>query len=287
MLQAGQKKPLTSYLVNMDIRPVIFFDSGIGCLPYADFFHKRNPYEKLLCIADRANFPYGTKSKEFLKETLLSLFKKLINLYNPKIIAIACNSASVSALTDLREAFVQLHIIGTVPAIKPAVLESKKHCVAVLGTQRTISDPYIAELAAKYDPDTKIISIAAQELVEFAEYHWMEADKEKKLSAIKPWVNKAIEKGADALVLACTHFLLLKEEFHEAAADKMMIFDSVEGISRRVEFILDEHKAHLRSNLMEEQKILFKINGDSFKKKLIDQSWLKLASHFGALPEMI
>ena len=267
----------------MDNRPVIFHDSGIGCLPYADFFHSRNPCEKLICVADRANFPYGEKSKEYLIDALLYIVNKLIRLYDPKIIAIACNSAAVSALDVLRKSFPELPIVGTVPAIKPAIQASKKRSIGVLGTQRTISDPYISELAAKYGPVVKIIGITAPELVEFAEYCWMDADSEKRLSVIKPWVNKAIEEGADALVLACTHFLLLKEEFQKAAAGNMMIFDSVEGICNRIEFLLDEGEGRLRTNLTEKQGILFKITGEG----ALDRSWEKLAGHFGVLPELI
>jgi glutamate racemase len=117
----------------MDNRPVIFLDSGIGSLPYAAYFHTRNPWEKLICVGDRANFPYGPKSKETLIDLVLSLAGKLIALYDPKIFAVVCNTASISCLSALRETF-PLPIVGTVPAVKPAVLASKKRRIGVLGT---------------------------------------------------------------------------------------------------------------------------------------------------------
>ena len=266
----------------MDNRPVLFLDSGIGCLPYASFFHSRNPAETLICVADRANFPYGQKTKEYLIDALSSLTEKSISLFNPKIMAIACNTASVSALSALREKFPALHIVGTVPAIKPAVLASKKRRIGVLGTKRTIDDPYIMELAAKHGPDCEVIGEAAPELVEFAEHCWADASKEERLSAVKPWTEKLADKGADAVVLACTHFLLLKEEFQNCGLD-LMIFDSVEGICHRVEFFLDADNGCLRSGKNTKEKIILKITGE----RKLEPYWEKMASCFGVIPEIL
>ena len=266
----------------MDNRPVIFLDSGIGCLPYAHYFHSHNPGEKLICVADRKNFPYGQKTKEFIIEALLSLMKKLTALYNPKILVIACNAASVSALAALRENYPGLPIVGTVPAVKPAVMASKKRRVGVLGTARTIADPYIAELAAKHGPDCVILSEAAPSLVQFAENEWVNSSKAEIIAAVKPWTDKFINDGADAIVLACTHFLLLKEEF-VIAGPGLLIFDSVEGIGRRVEFFLDSGNGKLRSENKKEQNMLLKITGEDDP----EPHWEKKAARFGIVPEKL
>ena len=262
------------------MRPILFLDSGIGSLPYGIFFHSRNPGERLICAADRANFPYGPKSRETLMELLSSLTEKLISLYDPKILGIVCNTATVSALAVLRERFPDIPIVGTVPAIKPAVLASKKRCIGVLGTQRTIDDPYITELALQYGPDCAITGEAAPDLVEFVEHHWADADTEERLEAVKPWVKRILSKGADALVLACTHFLLLKDEFQSAGGSELRIFDSVEGISRRVESLLDSRG--LRSP-GEEQPLFLAVTGEG----TLEGYWEKLAAHFKIALERI
>ena len=273
----------------MDNRPVIFHDSGIGCLPYALFFHSRNPGEDLICVADRENFPYGQKTKEYLVDALTSLTEKFISLYNPKIYAIVCNSAAVSALPALRERFPGLPIVGTVPAIKPAAEASKTRCIGVLGTQRTISDHYIEELRIKFAPDTTIVGIAAPELPEFIEHRWLDADEAERLDTVKPYIAEIISKGADTLVLACTHFVLLKDEFRCAAAlhgskeNELMIFDSVEGISRRVEFLLDENDSRLRSSSGGGKQVPLKITGDGEP----DTAWKNIAAHFGVAAEKL
>jgi glutamate racemase len=262
----------------MNRRPVLFLDSGIGSLPYGAFFHKANKDEKLICAADRAHFPYGPRPREELVELLTSLTKKLIDCCNPKILALACNTATVSALPALREQFPSLPIIGTVPAVKPAVQASVKRRVGVLGTQRTIEDPCIAELAARYGPDCEIIGIAAPALVEFAERRYALAGPAERLEAVKPWVEKFRTAGADAVVLGCTHFLLMLDEFKAAAVGAMEVYDSVEGVIRRVESFLEAREGELRVPAEGgRSRPLLAVTGDT----PLEPYWAELAGVFG------
>ena len=264
----------------MDERPVAFLDSGIGGIPYAHFFHTRNKSEKIVYAADRANFPYGPRSKENVIELALSLVKRLVLKYDPRLLAIACNAISVSALKAIRDEFQGLPVVGTVPAIKPAVEHSRKRCIAVIGTQRAIEDPYIAELAAEYGPDCVILGESAPDLVEFVEHRWIDASPEERFLAAKLWVDKFREKGADSLVLACTHFLLLKEEFLGAAQNNFGIFDSLEGVTARVESILYEGKKEPgRRGSAEFPAVnpLMIISGDG----PAESHWEQLCRHFG------
>ena len=260
----------------MDERPVVFLDSGVGGIPYAVFFHSRNRRERLIYVADRENFPYGPKSRETVIELALSLIKKLVDFCGPKIVTVACNSISVSALETLRKEFPGLPFVGTVPAIKPAVRKSQKRRIGVLGTRRAVEDPYIAELAAQFGPDCEIAGEAAPELVEFVERRWISSDRDERLLAVKPWMEKFREKGVDAIVLACTHFLLLKEEFLTSAGNDIQVFDSVEGVTRRIETILDEEG--LRSGLSEETPVPGVIVTGGAP---LEFHWEKLCQRFG------
>jgi glutamate racemase len=267
---------LIKWMIKMDNRPVLFIDSGLGGIPYAHFFHSHNRSEKLIYVADRENFPYGPKPKEKLVELLVSLVTNLVSIHNPQILVVACNTASVSALSALRGKFPALPIIGTVPAIKSAVLSSKKRIIGVLGTQRTLEDPYIADLAAQYGPDCVILKEAAPDLVDFVEHNWLAADNAERLNAVIPWVEKFRTNGADAMVLACTHFLLLLNEFRSAAESDLLVFDSVEGVSRRIEYILDEKS--LRSNLETDAEApLLLVTGERSN----EDHWQRLADYFG------
>jgi glutamate racemase len=262
----------------MNDKPIIFLDSGIGGIPYADFFRSRNKSEKLVYVADRENFPYGPRSKRNVIDLSLSVVKKLAAFYEPKILVVACNAISVSALQALREGFPALPVVGTVPALKPAMEKSRKRRIGVIGTQRAVEDPYIAKLAAQFGPDCAIVGEAAPELVEFVERSWLDADKAERLKAVEPWIKKIVERGADTLVLACTHFLLLKEEFIHTAGDSLMVFDSVEGVIKRVEALLDESGGKLRSGAAEAAgSPLMIVTG----KRPLEDHWEKLCLHFG------
>jgi len=263
----------------MNKQPILFLDSGLGSFPYAYFFHSRNEHERVICIADRENFPYGPKSRETHRELLDSLLEKLISLYEPKMLVIACNTASVSALDFLREKNPDLPIVGTVPAVKPAVIASKTRKVAVIGTERTIKESVIWELAERYGPDCEILGTAAPELVEFVEHSLWTSTPEERFDMVNSYMEEFHSAGVDSVVLACTHFLLLEEDFLRAAAGKNIgIFDSVEGIIRRVESLLDENGGKLRSPLTGAVTApLIVITGDGKPEPY----WESLAGHFG------
>jgi glutamate racemase len=231
----------------MDKRPVLFIDSGIGGLPYCKDFLTRNPQEEIYYLADRENFPYGQRKKEELASILIKLTKKLLEKINPKIIVLACNTATVSSLEPLRMHFPQIPFVGTVPAIKPAANASKCGKVGVLGTARTIDDPYNQNLAEEGEKKCNVIGIAAPDLVEFVEKHFNEADEKEKKEIVRKYIELFCAKGADTLVLGCTHFLYLLEEFRQEAAPFIKVFDSLDGVTKRIEYLLDENDGALRA----------------------------------------
>jgi glutamate racemase len=214
---------------------ILFFDSGIGGLPYFRYFYERNCRDTVIYIADREHFPYGSKTREEIIGILIELAAKVLKHVEPRAAVLACNTASVSALGALRKTFPFIPWVGTVPAIKPAVLASKTRSVGVLGTDRTIEDPYIMELAKKYGPDTEITALAAPDIVRFVEQGGESASEAEKKRVIFPYIEQLRAAGADTLVLGCTHFLLLLDTFRHLTAPDIVVFDSVEGVIRRIE----------------------------------------------------
>jgi glutamate racemase len=231
----------------MDTRPLLFLDSGIGGIPYCRHFQLRNPGETLIYLADRAHFPYGKRQREELARIVPALMERVLEKADPKLVVVACNTATVSALEILRTQFPRIPFVGTVPAVKPAVLDSRSGVVGVLGTERTIGDPYTAELALKYRRDCRIRGIAAPELVEFIERRYGSAGVDEKRELVLGYVNKFRAAGVDAIVLGCTHFLFLLDEFRREAAPDIRVYDSLTGISGRLESLLDRDGRKLRS----------------------------------------
>jgi glutamate racemase len=262
--------------VAADNRPVLFLDSGIGGLPYCKYFYERNGAEPLVYLADREHFPYGRRTRENLVSVLTSLMETVIKKVNPKITVLACNTATVSTLDELRRAFPGLPFVGTVPAVKPAARIAKNGRVGVLGTERTIEEPYIRRLAAE-NGNCEILGIAAPDLVDFVECRLLHATEDEKRAAVRAYLDRFRTEDINAIVLGCTHFLFLAEEFRMEAAPDITIFDSVEGICGRVEFLLDENNGALRAEntALGERRML--ISGSAPP----EDTWLCWARRFG------
>jgi len=218
-------------------RGILFLDSGIGGIPYFRHFHQRNPDQGIAYLADRLHFPYGRRDRKELGEILTALVERIVQALNPRIIVLACNSATIAALPGLRERFPSLPFVGTVPAVKPAALASKTGKVGVLGTELTVRESYIRELCAQHG-NCEIVGIAAPELVQFVESRLDSASGEERRQAVRSYLDRFRADGVDALVLGCTHFLFLLEDFKKEAMPDIAVFESVHGISQRIESLL-------------------------------------------------
>ena len=222
---------------------VVFLDSGAGGLPYLSAYGELNPARPLLYVADKKNFPYGEKTKAALVSLLIELTARIKKHFSPALIVLACNTASVSALAELRRNFPGTDFAGTVPAVKPALLSSVKKHIAVLGTERTVGDAYISHIAENTASVCAVTRIAAGELVDCVERRLDYADSAERMAAAKRYIDLTRESGAGALVLGRTHFLFLLDEFREAAGPDIRVFDSIGGVCFRIENILSQKNA--------------------------------------------
>jgi glutamate racemase len=219
---------------------IAILDSGIGGLPYLAAARAVLPDESYLYIADRAGFPYGTKSRAAVRDLVLSLIARLVEARAPKAVVIACNTASQASLDAARRANPGLPIIGTVPAIKPAVERSRRGVVGVLASAGAVEDPYLDSLVARYAQGQSVIREGAQDLVSFVERRAAIAGADERREAVAPYVRRLVEGGADVIVLACTHFLHLRDDIAAAAGPAVEVIDSRSGVVRRLRQVLAE-----------------------------------------------
>ena len=148
--------------------PLLIFDSGVGGLSVLAAIRRLLPAAPIVYAADSAGFPYGTRSAAEIAARVPALLGRLAERYGPSLIVIACNTASTIALDTVRAAL-DLPVVGTVPAIKPASEMSKTRVIGVLGTQATVRQPYVDDLAARFAADCTVIRHGSPELVELAE----------------------------------------------------------------------------------------------------------------------
>ena len=120
--------------------PILFFDSGVGGLSILAPTRELLPRAPVVYAADSAFYPYGTKSEAEISARVPVLLGRLVERYRPRLAVIACNTASTIALNVIRTAL-EIPVVGTVPAVKPAALGSKSRVIGILGTQATVRVP--------------------------------------------------------------------------------------------------------------------------------------------------
>src|SRR5437764_6279805 len=148
--------------------PILFFDSGVGGLSVLEPTLKLLPNAPIVYAADSAGYPYGNKTDAELASRIPALLGRFVERFQPRLAVIACNTASTIALDHVRSAL-DLPVVGTVPAIKPAAEMSKSRVIGVLGTEATVRQSYVEDLAARFAADCTIIRHGSPALVELAE----------------------------------------------------------------------------------------------------------------------
>jgi glutamate racemase len=224
-------------VINPDVSnaPVLLFDSGVGGLSVLERVRAHRPDAPVIYCADNAGFPYGTKSEATLAARVPALLGRLVERYRPCVVVIACNTASTIALGAVRQVL-DLPVVGTVPAIKPAAHSSKTKVIGVLGTNATVRQPYVDQLIRDHAGDCTVIRYGSAELVELAERKLRgeatdAADYERVMRGLLDQPGAA---SIDVIVLACTHFPLVKNELMAASPRAFDWVDSGDGIARRV-----------------------------------------------------
>tara|TARA_R110000850_G_scaffold13504_4_gene43715 strand:+ start:5119 stop:5931 length:813 start_codon:yes stop_codon:yes gene_type:complete len=222
--------------------PLLFFDTGVGGLSVLGETVKLLPHAPIIYAADYAGLPYGMKSEAELAARVPALLGRLVERYRPALATIACNTASTIALDHVRSAL-NIPVVGTVPAIKPASALTKTGVIGLLGTRATVRQPYVDRLAINFASDKTLLRHAAPELVYAAEtkLRGEQPDPGVIRDAMSGLLDQPGGEHMDTVILACTHFPLLREELAAAAARPIQFIDGAEGIARRI--------AYLTSNL--------------------------------------
>ncbi len=215
--------------------PILLFDSGVGGLSVLAQVRAALPAAPIIYAADNGGLPYGSKSEAEVAARVCGLLGRMSERYRPRLICIACNTASTIALAMVRDVLA-VPIVGTVPAIKPAAALTKTGTIGLLGTAATIRQGYVDRLEAEFAQGKRLLRFAAPELVDAAE-------AKLRGHCIDPAVFARAAAGLrgqpgrseiDTVVLACTHFPLLAPELAEAFGPQVTFVDGAAGIARRI-----------------------------------------------------
>ncbi|WOR14157.1 glutamate racemase [Hyphomonas sp. FCG-A18] len=213
---------------------VLVFDSGMGGLTIAREIMALAPGLAVDYAADSGFFPYGDKSDAALTARLPAVARALVEQARPDVFVIACNTASTLALEAVRDVL-DIPVVGTVPAIKPAAGQSETGVIGLLATPGTVRRAYTARLIAEFAKKTKVIMHGSVELVQLAEEQ--ASGQAVALEAFRKAQRPLFEADGgdqiDTVVLACTHFPLIRGELAATVPHPVSFVDSGEAIARQ------------------------------------------------------
>lgn len=220
---------------------VLVFDSGVGGLTVAGEIRALGPRLSVHYSADTGFFPYGDKSDEALRERLPKVAKALVEAVRPDVFVIACNTASTLALAEVR-AVLDIPVVGTVPAIKPAARLTETGTIGLLATPGTIRRAYTARLIEEFAHDKRVLLHGSLELVKLAEAHARGEDvaPEAFAAAQAPLFEAPGGEAIDTIVLACTHFPLVRGQLIATAPRPVSYVDSGAAIARQTIRVLPD-----------------------------------------------
>lgn len=214
--------------------PLLFFDSGIGGLSVLAEVRRRMPTASIVYLCDRAFFPYGDRSEIEIAARVPALLGRAVERFRPRLVVIACNTASTIALAVVRTAL-QLPIVGTVPAIKPAAETTKTGVIGLLGTQATVRQHYIDRLAADHAAGMTLLRYGDPALAPAVEAKLRGEPVDPAIwrNAMRGLLDQPGGAAMDVVVLGCTHFPLVQEELSDVAPGVAFV-DGAKGIARRI-----------------------------------------------------
>lgn len=215
--------------------PILMFDSGVGGLSVLAALRRVLPDAPVIYAADNAGLPYGTKSEAEIAARVSGLLGRMTERLRPRLVCIACNTASTIALAAVRDVL-EVPIVGTVPAIKPASLITRTGVIGLLGTAATIRQGYVDRLEAEFAADKLLLRHGAPDLVTLAEARLRGEAVPADAAQAAADALRAMPGGADidTVVLACTHFPLIADDLRAAFGPGVRLVDGAEGIARRI-----------------------------------------------------
>ena len=223
-LEEVKKRPLKEH-------PIAVFDSGVGGISVLREMVKEMPWEDFLFYGDSKNAPYGTKTKDEVREITFRHVEEF-RREGVKAVAIACNTATSAAVRALRIEYPDLPIVGIEPAVKPACTENPGKRVLVMATPMTIREEKFHKLMDRYRDMAEIIPLPCAGLMEFVEKG--KAGSKEVREFLKQLLWEYMEHPVDAVVLGCTHYPFVQKDIQAVLGSQVKIYDGAKGTAREL-----------------------------------------------------
>ncbi len=218
-----------------DEAPVGVFDSGVGGLSVLAEIRRLLPAETLHYVADCGHIPYGEKTPEYIRERCQVIAARLRE-QGAKALVVACNTATVAAVADLRERYPDWPIVGMEPAVKPAAAATRNGVVGVLATTGTLQSAKFAALLDRFAHGVQVLTQPCPGLVEQVERGDLSGPQTRQL--LQGFVEPLLAAGCDTLILGCTHYPFLRPLLAELVPPEVILVDTGAAVARRLQSLL-------------------------------------------------
>lgn len=220
--------------------PIGIFDSGIGGLTVANAIHQLLPAETLLYFGDTAHLPYGDKSSELIRSYAVRITDFLLHEKKCKAIVIACNTASAAAYELLRDQYKgEVPVINVIdPMVETVIADDMIKKVGVIATKTTINSGVYQEKFLRRKPALKFTTLATPLLVSMIEEGFYNNNISS--AVLQKYLSNPGFADIDALVLACTHYPLIKNEIAAYFNHKVKVLDSAEVVAKKLKWVLEK-----------------------------------------------
>ena len=199
--------------------PIGFFDSGVGGLSVLSRFRKLLPNENVIYFGDTIHLPYGNKSKQELigyAQNILDFMQSK----NVKAVVIACNTSSAQAYDTIKEIY-NFNIYPIIQTCAKAIAVSNYKRIGVFATEATVKSGKYSEELKKYNSNIQVKELASKNWVSIVENR--DKHKEKDIANIKNEINEMLKFNPDKIILGCTHYPYLLNEFEKYAPKELFI----------------------------------------------------------------
>ena len=250
-------------------QPIAILDSGVGGLTVAREVMRQLPRERIVYFGDTARAPYGPRDPEEVTRFTREIVDYL-NQFRPKMIVIACNTATAFALEDIR-ARVNIPVVGVIkPGARAAIGRTLTSCIGVIGTEGTINSGAYEDALREITPHVHVISEACPlfvPLVEKGNFRSYET-----YEAIRSSIGHLRQYPIDSLILGCTHYPFLAEVIQEVIGPNINLISSADETAREVSTILHEKERLSRGAIVPVHQLF--CSGDPKMFKSIALQWL-------------
>lgn len=207
------------------------FDSGVGGLSVAKAIEKASPTDRIIYVDDKENIPYGNKSPQ----ELIKLVEPILTELSKKcdVIVVACNTVSTTIINELRK-LIRIPLIAMEPMVKPAAEQTKKGVITICATPTTLASERYKWLKDTYAKGVKVVEPDCSDWTKMIENN--EIDR----THIESLIKDSLDKGADVIVLGCTHYHWIEDLIKEIADGRAKVLQPEQPVIAQLKRVLSE-----------------------------------------------